>query len=61
MQTIYNNTWHKKNELANSEDVFVFHSPHVFVQFSKGSFPDEFGVALVSSVTPKIFYFIESY
>lgn len=47
MHTIHNNTWHKRNELQGSRDVFVFHSANVFVQFSKGSFPDEFGVAMV--------------
>lgn len=49
MHTVYNNTWHKRNELQNTEDIFVFHSPHVFVQFSKGSFPDVFGAADVSN------------
>ena len=53
MQTIDSNTWHKKNELSSCEDLFVFHSPQVFVQFSKGSFPDEFGVPLVSAYLPQ--------
>jgi len=47
-QTLTNKSWHKKNYLKSCVDIFVFHSSNVFVQYSKGSFPEEFGAPLVS-------------
>jgi len=42
IQEVYSQT------LKSCVDIFVFHSSNVFVQYSKGSFPEEFGAPLVS-------------
>ncbi|XP_067928584.1 phospholipase DDHD2-like [Watersipora subatra] len=54
MRTTEQNSWHKRNELESTKDLFVFHSPTVFVQFKRSSFPDDFGTPFSETARPKV-------